>query len=522
MTFRFSRAARYGAAAAGFMGASTVAILLPPRETIPPVLLPSRVLFEGIGRVGRCVYAGGQIYCDYAFNVTQEDGQEQWNEVHRRCAERLVDLAERNGGLYVKAGQIFANMSHILPYQYCQVMAVLQDAVVKRPYAEVVAVLEKDLGRPLGEVFSYIDPTPLAAASLAQVHRGRLRDEDVEVAVKVQYIDIAQRFNGDMRTISLMFAAASYFFPGYDFGQIIAKLNDTVAAELDFRIEGRNSDRAAADLRSCGWGERVVCPRIFWNYASRRVLVSQFIPDAVKVSDRAGIAAMGLNVKEVATTFFEVIAFQIFRTGFFHGDPHAGNVLVHKLPDGKPQVVLLDFGLCAELNAAQRREISDIWTASTTHDTPKITEIARRYDCDDYELFASCFLQHPYEYFANSTSGRLNSPYALEKMRETVKHRMTDLNGIVAALPKEYALVLRSIMATKAINRELGEAANRPMCMLRYSLKTSHEDLPKIQFLVLMSKAWVSELYAWLLLRFTLWRHPELSEVLESSLQLSG
>ncbi|KAG5486428.1 hypothetical protein LSCM4_07356 [Leishmania orientalis] len=522
MTFRFTRAARYGAATVGFVGVSTAAIVLPPKETIPPALLPSRVLFEGIARVGRCVYAGGQIYCDYAFHVTQQDRQELWDEVHRRCAQRLVALAEQNGGLYVKAGQIFANMSHILPYQYCQVMAVLQDAVVKRPYAEVVAVLEKELGHPLSETFSYIDPTPLAAASLAQVHRGRLRDGDTEVAVKVQYIDIAQRFNGDMRTISLMFAAASRFFPGYDFGQIMTKLSDTVAAELDFRLEARNSDRAAADLRAYGWGERVVCPRIFWDCTRKRVLVSQFIPNAVKISDRAGIEAMGLNVKEVATTFFDAIAFQIFRTGFFHGDPHAGNVLVHKLPSGKPQVVLLDFGLCAELSAAQRREISDIWTASTTHDTPKIAEIANRYHCSDYELFASCFLQHPYEYLVNSTSGRLNSSHMLESMRDTVKHRMTDLNNIVAALPKEYALVLRSIMATKAINRELREAANRPMCMLRYSLKTSHEDLPKIQFVGLMAKAWLAEWYSSLVLRFTLWRHPELSEVLESTLQLSG
>lgn len=522
MTFKFTRAVRYGAAATGLFGLSTVAIVAPPKETIPPVLLPSRVLFEGIGRVGRCVYTGGQIYCDYAFHVTKEDPQEVWNEVHRRCAQRLVDLAEQNGGLYVKAGQIFANMSHILPYQYCQVMSVLQDAVVKRPYSEVVAVLEKDLGRPLDDVFSFVDPKPIAAASLAQVHRGRLRAEDAEVAIKVQYIDIAQRFNGDMRTISLMFATASHFFPGYDFGQIITKLNDTVAAELDFRLEGRNSDRAAADLKANGWGNRVVCPRIYWDYARKRVLVSQFISDAVKISDRAGIAGMGLNVKEVATTFFDVIAFQIFRSGFFHGDPHAGNVLVHKLPNGKPQVVLLDFGLCAELTPAQRREMSDIWTSSTTHDTPKIRALAHRYHCDDYDLFTSCFLQHPYEYFANSTSGRLTSSHALESMRETVRDRMTDLNNIVAALPKEYALVLRSIMATKAINRELGEAANRPMRMLRYSLQTSHEDLPRVQLMMLMTKAWFAEWYSTLVLRITLWMHPELSEVLEGSLQLSG
>ncbi|KPA74772.1 putative mitochondrial hypothetical protein [Leptomonas pyrrhocoris] len=522
MTFRFRRTLRYSAAAAGVVGLSTAAIVLPPKESIPTALLPSRVLFEGIGRVGRCVYTGGQIYCDYVFHVRQQDSQETWNEVHRRCAGRLVTLAETNGGLYVKAGQIFANMSHILPYQYCQVMAVLQDAVVSRPFSEVVAVLERDLGRPLSEVFAYVDATPLAAASLAQVHRGRLRQEDEEVAIKVQYIDIAQRFNGDMRTISIMFAVASYFFPGYDFGQIITKLNDTVAAELDFRLEGRNSDRAAADLRANGWGNRVVCPKIFWDYAGKRILVSKFVKDAVKISDRAGIQKMGLNVREVATLFFDVIAFQIFRSGFFHGDPHAGNILVQKLPDGSPQVVLLDFGLCAALSKAQRREISDIWTSAVTHNTPKITEIAHRYHCDDYDLFASCFLQHPYEYFAKS-KGRVTNAKELESMRSTVKERMSELNSIVAALPKEYALVLRSIMATKAINRELGDAANRPMRMLRYSLKTSHEDLPKIQLMMLMTKAWFEEMYSTLMLKLALWRHPELSEVFDStSLQLSG
>lgn len=522
MTRRLSRALRYGAAAVGVAGFSTAVIVLPPKESIPSALLPSRVLLEGIGRVGRCAYTGGKIYCDYVFHVSDQDSQETWNAVHRRCARRLVELAEANGGLYVKAGQIFANMSHILPYQYCQVMAVLQDAVVKRPFPEVVAVLEKDLGCPLSEVFAHIDPTPLAAASLAQVHRGRLRKEDKDVAIKVQYIDIAQRFNGDMRTISLMFAITSYFFPGYDFSQIITKLNDTVANELDFRLEGRNSDRAAADLKENGFGKRVVCPSIYWNYTGKRVLVTEFVPDAVKISDRAGIEKLGLNVREVATTFYDAIAFQIFKTGFFHGDPHAGNILVRRLPDGKPQVVLLDFGLCAELNPAQRREISDIWTSSVTHNTPKIAEIARRYHCDDYELFASCFLQHPYAYFAKN-SGRLTSAAELECMRTTIKERMTDLNNIVASLPKEYALVLRSIMATKAINRELGDAANRPMRFLRYSLQTSHEGLPKIQLMILMTKAWFQEMYSALMLKLALWRHPELSEVFQNaSLQLSG
>ncbi|EPY37810.1 aarF domain-containing kinase [Angomonas deanei] len=412
-------------------------------------------------------------------------------------------------------------MSHILPYQFCHEMAVLQDSVRKKPFSEIVAVLQKDLGKPLESVFSSIDPEPIAAASLAQVHRAHLLSENVDVAVKVQYIDIAQRFHGDMATIDLMLRIAGSLFPGFDLGQIITKLNDTVAAELDFRIEASNCDRAAADLKKGGFGSRVVCPQLFWDYTTKRVLVSRFVLNAVKISDRAGIEALGLNASKVASDFFEAIAYQIFTTGFFHGDPHAGNVLVHKLSNGSPQVVLLDFGLCAEMNPTQRREMSDIWTACTTRNSAKLKAISERYNCDDYELFASCFLQHPYSFYSPG-KGRLMSKEIQESMRDTVKYKMTEVNTIVSSLPKEYTLVLRSIMATKAINRELGDVVNRPIKMLKYSLKTSHEDIPVLKLKYMMAKAWVMELYSSLVMRLIKWSSPELAASLEGPAFVSG
>lgn len=495
--------------------------MLPPKETLPTFMLPTRVLFEGVGRVGRCAYTGAKIFGDYTFNLHNVDSQEAWDACHTRCALRLVDLAETNGGLYVKAGQIFANMSHILPYQYCSEMTVLQDKVITRPYSEIVAVLEADLKHPIDEVFSYIDPVPIAAASLAQVHRGKLRKEGVDVAIKVQYIDIAQRFKGDMRTIDLMLKVAGYCYRGFDFGQIISKLNDTVAAELDFRLEAQNSDRAAADLKKGSFGSKVVCAKLYWDYITKRLLVSRFVENSVKISDKAGIERLGLDAKQVATNFFDAIAYQIFVTGFFHGDPHAGNVLVHKLPDGKPQVVLLDYGLCATMDRAMRREMSDIWTSSVTHDTAKLIELAKRYNCPDHELFASCFLQHPYAYYS-AEGGRVMSKAVQESMRDTVKHKMHEVNDIVSTLPKEYALVLRSIMATKAINRELGDIVNRPMRMLRYSLKTSHEDASRLKLLRLQVRAWIEEKYSAWMLAIAKSRDPALGELLEDSLHVSG
>lgn len=507
------------------VGATTVgiaAIITPPKESLPSSLLPTRVLLEGIGRVGRCAAVGVSIYADYTWSLRGvRESQEEWDTVHTRCARRLVALAETNGGLYVKAGQIFANMSHIVPYQYCTIMATLQDQVSSRPFSEIVAVLESDMRRPYTEVFEKLDPTPIAAASLAQVHRGTLRSSGEDVAVKVQYIDITQRFRGDMRTIDLMLRVAGSLYPGFDLGQIITKLNDTVAAELDFRLEAANNDRAARDLRQAGFGNRVVCSTILHQYVTRRILVSRFVKDAVKMSDRQGMEARGINVAEAATNFFDAISFQIFTSGFFHADPHAGNVLVHKLRSGKPQVVLLDYGLCAELNNEQRREVSDIWTSSITHDSETLQAISRRYHCEDYALFASCFLQHPYVFYS-PTGNRTLSKNVQESMRDTVKHKMNEINDIVASLPKEYALVLRSIMATKAINKELCDVVNRPMRMLRYSLRTSHGDMGWVKLFYVMFKARLVELYSAIALAIARHRYPEVAAALEEALHVTG
>lgn len=212
--------------------AALLLLLLPSKSCLSPTLLMIRVQLEGTLRVLRCAMVSAEILLDYqvflwkmrfmrffkekkratgsptihdrdtaalshtsgAMGTTaeqttavpqphQEEEEEDaslqvlWDEVHTRCAKRLVALAEANGGLYVKTGQIFANMSHVLPLIYCNVLASLQDKVQPRPFDEVLAVLMADLGgaNAVESYLEYIDPIPLAAASLSQVHRARRR-----------------------------------------------------------------------------------------------------------------------------------------------------------------------------------------------------------------------------------------------------------------------------------------------------------------------------------------------------------
>ncbi|PWV02165.1 hypothetical protein C3747_190g29 [Trypanosoma cruzi] len=502
----------------GGTAVATVVVMTPPLELVPAPVLPARVLLEGVGRVCRCVYVAGNILMDYQLNLHEGDSQDAWNAVHLRSASRLVELAETNGGLYVKAGQIFANLSHILPPQYCTTMAALQDAVISRPFSEVLTTIERDMQRPIDDIFSEIDPHPIAAASLAQVHRGRLKKEQVEVAVKVQYLDIAHRFRGDMRTIQLMLGIAGFFFRGYDLSEIVCKLNNTVANEMDFTLEADNCERAGRDLKAGGFGNRVVTVDVLRDYTTRRVLTTRLVANAAKISDRRAIEALGLKTRTVAAWLYDAIAYQLFITGFVHGDPHAGNILVHRLSNGQPQVVLLDFGLCTELSDEMRAELACIWTAAVTHDTPTLKQVAKRFGCEDYALFASCFLQHPYEAFSAETN--LTTKATMEMMREQVRNRMHEVNNIVSGLPKEYALVLRNIMAVKAINRELQRPVNRPLRMLRYSAVVARRTSSRWQLGFMLLRAWWSEIISSLLMLYAEWRYPQLMQMLDDSLQV--
>lgn len=530
-------------------GGALLGICVPSKDMLPPSLLSVRVTLEGLVRISRCAMVASSVLSDYRWSVNDSNSQEEWNTVHTRCAARLYSLAEENGGLYVKAGQIFANMNHVLPQQYCTTMARLQDKVASRPFEEVEAVLRQDFGSQwIHDQFEYIDPTPIASASLAQVHRGRRRTLPTQkgsevsssattssamdqqqlskdVAIKVQYIDVALRFTGDMLAINTMLSVAGWLYPGYDLSLVVDKLRDTVAAELDFRLEAKNMCRAAADLKRFGFGDEVVCATLHPDLLSRRVLTTNFC-SGVKINDAEGMKARGISPRWAAKAFISAMAMGVYQSGFFHADPHAGNVLVHQRPGaaaGVGQVVLLDYGLCGELSTPEREELSAIWVASTTRNDEKLKAIAKHYGQEDHDLLASCFLQHPYRFHSMGWKGRITGPEVRQKMRETMVEKMNEVNTLVAALPKQYALVMRAFVATKAVNRDLGDATNRALIFLRYALANvgEAESIARWQQWLIYVKAYALDVYASMALKVIRRLHPELAD-LGSTYQMSG
>jgi len=271
----------------------------------------------------------------------------------RRLARTLGDLK----GPFAKAGQFAALRYDVFPPEVRAAFAALQDRVPPRSFDEIVALVESELGAPLEACFDTFEPTPLGAASVAQVHRARLASTGEPVAVKVQYGWLARSLPADLAVARWLLRA---LVPrrgagGLDRERLFAEFAAGLAEELDFEREARVATEIAANLAH---DPQVVVPRVHHALSTRRVLVMSWVP-AIPIGDRAALSARGVPVADVLATLARAYAKQVFVDGLFHADPHPGNLFVVDEPDAsvRPRVLFIDFGLSKHLDPTLRREL---------------------------------------------------------------------------------------------------------------------------------------------------------------------
>lgn len=280
--------------------------------------------------------------------------------------EHLRLVLEQLGPTYVKLGQILSTRPDLLPAPYRQELATLQDSAPPVPGPVIADLIERELGGAPSAIFASFDLKPLASASLGQAHAATLRD-GTDVVVKVRRPDVVEQVERDLEVLRNLAARASRRWDAaadYDLVGIADEFAETLRAELDYLHEGRNAQRFAANFADT---PAVRIPRIYWDTTTARVLTIERIR-GIKINDLAALDAAGIDRRALADTAARAVAKMIFEDGFFHADPHPGNLFVE--PDGR--IGLIDFGMVGEIDDRLREALSRLLIALAGRDLRRV------------------------------------------------------------------------------------------------------------------------------------------------------
>ncbi|KAI6659751.1 aarF domain-containing protein kinase 5-like isoform X2 [Oopsacas minuta] len=426
------------------------------------------VFTEGVVRYVRTARIGATTFLDYWWSLRSLDEESAPYEVailkcHKRAATRIYKGALKNGGIYIKFGQALATLNHVLPREFTEKLALLQDQVPKRGYKEVETLFLEDFGRTPLQIFKEFDLLPVAAASLAQVHTARTADGK-KVAVKVQYMDLRDRFHGDMETIRIIVRGMDWVFGQRDRVRIFDEIKKNLKEELDFEKEARNSEKCQEGLRLLGY---VYVPKVFWKYTSKRVLTMEYI-EGVKPTDLEELERHNFNRKEVAHKVVETFNHQIFHTGFIHADPHPGNIFIRSDTKGQVQVVLLDHGLYTEVDTNTRVAFGKFWKNLILRNESGIQESCRDLGIKEYELFTMLLTGKVLKrHLSHQNVSSDISKEDVAQIKEYMSNNEDKFEDIFQSLPPATFLMFRNINIIRSINKHLGTPVNRFLLMAR-------------------------------------------------------
>ncbi|GAB1425099.1 2-polyprenylphenol 6-hydroxylase [Thauera terpenica] len=368
---------------------------------------------------------------------------------HQEPPARVRRALEDLGPTFVKLGQVMATRVDLFPADWIAEFGKLQDAAPAEPIAAILAQLSEDLGQSPETVFADFEPEPLAAASLAQVHRARLGDGR-QVVLKVRRPGIRPLIEADLHLLARLADIIHSEAPDlrrYHLREVVREFTLSLRRELDFAAECRNAERIAANFTE---RPEIVIPGIHWAWCGERLNVQDFV-DGIPGRDLAGVDAAGLDRKLLARRGAAAVLKMMLEDGLFHADPHQGNVFY--LPDNR--IAFIDFGMVGRLSESRRHEVAVLLYGLVTGESESVARVLldwREGEEESDELAGEARLRRDIDAFVDQYKG-------VPLKRLDLAAMLTDLMALLRehglSLPPELSMMIKAFITLEGMGRQL-------------------------------------------------------------------
>jgi ubiquinone biosynthesis protein len=355
------------------------------------------------------------------------------DQAQRDRARRLTARIASLGPSFIKLAQVFAIRADIIPHIYVEELSTLHDQVPPFPTPEVRKRIQAELKQPLEAIFDSFNPQPLAAASLGQVHRARYRGE--EVIVKVLRPGVEELVATDVRVVQNLVFVLEQFIDHHIIRStrtIIDEFSRVIAEEMDFLHEAENVERFGELFRDSDF---VIIPRIYREVTTTRVLVMQFF-EGFRVTEVDEILKHNINTQQMIENLIEFYGDQLLLHGFFHADPHPGNILIR--PDAR--IVLLDYGMVLDVTPELRQDLVRIVVAAVRHDVDDLINMAYKFDMLEHDVSPSTVREAAQAIIAI----HLNRELTQRQIQEITYQILNTFYRFPLRLPSSFVYILRA------------------------------------------------------------------------------
>jgi ubiquinone biosynthesis protein len=367
--------------------------------------------------------------------------------IHEKNALRIKKLMLDLQGLFIKCGQLISSLSNVLPKEFRAPLEELQDRVPPHPFSQMEQMIEQQLGQKANAIFSHIDPNPIAAASIGQVHRASL--EGKEVIIKIQHPQIDKIVRVDLAIIKRIVKLVARFMKIKGIEHLYQQVEQMIEEELDYEQEAQSMQLIKQNLSSI---PEIYIPEVFETYSSKKVLTIEYC-EGTKISNLEQLETWGLETEHLADVLVKAYFQMVLVDGFYHADPHPGNLLVNEAG----QIILIDFGAVASLSPQMKEGIPKLIECTIRQDAEEMVKILRKLGFialdDNAAKIAEQLIDKVQDFVQNELQlETLNvQDISPEQMRKAIQLVNIQEMTQIMQIPKDWVLLNRAVVLVSGV-----------------------------------------------------------------------